>query len=284
MPPSSGPSDGVRRRYNSGRILTQALQLAVPTTHLSLALTVHRGAVWPSNVTIVDVATGAVVAEAPVTALATNWTAVDVRGAGGDPLPAGTYVVALAAAVDAEPAGTAEISWVGNLRTGGAGGGASSATYGDSPHWLRDPSAPVANPALIETTTPGVAEALALEQRRVRARLAGGVGGGGASPTALGRSVADAASLMLAWTLALSSQVPLAGGAGGYDVFVIPDPVFRGSLETATDSGNSYYDLLRIGFASAYINMRALEGVLAYAELQARVTCSAWARWRLART
>ena len=270
MPPSRGPSDGVRLRYNSGRILTQALQLAVPATHLSLALTVHKGAVWPSNVTVVDVATGKVVADAPVTALGTNWTVVDVRGAGGDPLPAGAYVVALAAAADSEPAGTSEISWVGNLRTGGAGGGASSATYGDSPHWLRDPAAPAANPALIETTTPGVAEALALELRRVRARL---TGGGGASPTALGRSVADAASLMLAWTLALSSQVPLAGGGaggGGYDVFVIPDPVFRGSLETATDSGNSYYDLLRIGFTSAYINMRALEGVLAYAELQVR--------------
>ncbi len=31
----------------------------------------------------------------------------------------------------------------------------------------------------------------------------------------------------------------------------------------------SYYDLLTSGFASAYINLRVLEGVLAYAELQA---------------
>ncbi len=51
---------------------------------------------------------------------------------------------------------------------------------------------------------------------------------------------------------------------GGYDVFVIPDPLFRGSLEDNVASGCSYYDLLRIGFASAYLNMRVLESVQVY--------------------
>lgn len=42
-----------------------------------------------------------------------------------------------------------------------------------------------------------------------------------------------------------------------------------GTLEDGVATGNSYYDLLRMGFASSYMNLRGLEAVMAYAELQA---------------
>jgi len=84
----------------------------------------------------------------------------------------------------------------------------------------------------------------------------------------LGVTLADTAAWLLASNLALSSQVPT-NAPGGYDVFVIPDGLFSGAQADGVVSGCSYYDLLRIGFASSYLSLRVLEGVLAYQELQA---------------
>lgn len=115
------------------------------------------------------------------------------------------------------------------------------------------------DPALRAIPTPDLPSAVGVELARVR----------GLAPGApLGVSLADTAAWLLAYCLALSSQVPTQA-PGGYDVFVIPDGLFSGALQDGVVSGCSYYDLLRIGFASSYISLRVLEGVLGYQELQA---------------
>jgi hypothetical protein len=143
------------------------------------------------------------------------------------------------------------------------GGGASQATYGLSPLWTRNATAMPSAPRLVAGAIATADEATALEVQRVRAAaLAGGAGG-------LGVSLAQQAALLLSFCLALSSQTPSVPAPGGYDVFVVPDLYFRGSLEDGVNSACSYYDLLRIGFASSYLSLRALEAVEAFRELQA---------------
>lgn len=285
--PFNGSTPGLE---NAGRLLTAALRTATPVTHFALPLVSKaRGGAggWAARVTVTDAATGAVVGEADVPAarLGDAWTriAVGAPGAPGALAPPGVYVISLALA-DSPPAGGASkdswflsASWVGNARPA-SGGGAGAATWGASTHWLRNASAPPDAPRLAHGATLTAAAALAGEVARVR--VAAGSNTAAAAHAAalgadapLGRSIADMAALALSFVLALSSQVPLrgagAGGGGGYDVFVVPDARFRGTFEDGVNSGCSYYDLLRIGFASSYLNARALEGVLAYGELQA---------------
>ena len=251
---------------NSGRLLTQALRLAHPVTHLALPLFAKARAParpWAANLTVFDAATRALVlaVELTVDPASQAWSALPAA------LQPGLYVLALALS-DAPPPGAPKasdswflgVAWVSNGRPAAPGGGAGQGTYGRSPHWQRSASA--SGGALLSSTTPSAYAAGVLEAARV-ARAAAA-----APPAALGRSLGDYAALALAYNLALASQVPTAA-PGHYDVLVIPEPLFRGSLEDGVDSGCSYYDLLRIGFASSYINLRLLEALEAYGELQA---------------
>lgn len=69
-------------------------------------------------------------------------------------------------------------------------------------------------------------------------------------------------SRALNWQLAL-----MATGPSSYDILVIREAAYRGSAEAAVNSGSSYYDLLRMGFAASYINLRVLESMVAYSEM-----------------
>lgn len=232
-----------------------------PLTHLALPLVSKSGSgTWGSNVTVVSVTTGAVVATASVSAptgkrLGSQWTVVSL----GSALAPGVYTVALAGedgwGKKASDSWFLAPQWVYNGLPS-AGGGASQATYGNTPQWLRNPSASPFDPRLSQVVVGSVKDAIAHEVQRVKAVTG-----------PLGRSFADVAALLLSYDLALSSQVPTRA-PGGYDVFVIPDKLFRGSLSPDVVSGCSYYDLLRIGFASSYIGLRVLEGLMAYAQLQ----------------
>ena len=263
--PHPGPDAA---RDNGGRLLTQALLLPDgATTHISLALSprVTGASAWPSTVSVVDVASGLVVAGAALPAGGAppdRWSVLDVRDGKGAPLPAGLYLVVLTSAPQGprpQDSWFLGASWVTNACPA-ASGGASQATYGASALWLRNASAAANDPKLVTAfiTTPDAA--VALEARRLRATAAAGGG--------LGVSIGQQASLLLSFVLALSSQTP-SSAPGNYDVFVIPDPLFRGSFEDGVNSACSYYDLLRMGFASSYISLRALEAVEAFAELQA---------------
>ena len=262
-----GPSAG---RDNGGRILVQALSLGAGeggVTHVSLALdplTVGDAA-WPTNVTIFSAASGAIVASASVPrggAPKGSWTVVPIPTS---PLLAGLYVIVLSADVNDSPGARPQDSWFTGSRwvtnaCPASGGGASQATYGDSPLWLRNETADPRSPRLVTASIATVAAASSLEITRVlNAASTPGV--------ALGVSLADTAALLLSHILALSSLTPTPA-PGRYDVFVIPDALFRGSLEDGVNSACSYYDLLRIGFASSYISLRVLEAVEAYSELQ----------------
>lgn len=261
-----GPSAG---RDNGGRVLVQALSLEAGdggVTHVSLALdplTVGVAA-WPTSVTIFSVATGAAVAAASVPAGGAPkgaWTIVSTL----TPLPAGLYLIVLSADANDAPGARPQDSWFTGARwvTNACpftAGGASQATYGDSPLWLRNATADAASPRLVSASIKTVAAATALEIARVSSAASAGV--------PLGVSLADTAARLLSHVLALSSLTPTRA-PGRYDVFVIPDAAFRGSLEDGVNSACSYYDLLRIGFASSYIALRALEAVESYAELQA---------------
>lgn len=192
----------------------------------------------------------------------TTWTVLTVS------LPPGLYVLALSLEDDTLPPGVTKASdswflssaWVTNGRPK-VGGGGGQGTYGHSVHWVRDAGSQPPSPAatqLRQSYTETQGGALALEAARVsRVYKSDGA-------AVLGRSVADYLSMAMSYNLALSSQVI----PGKYDIYVIPDAGFRGSLKDGVDSGCSYYDLLRIGFASSYINLRVLESVLAYGELQ----------------
>ncbi len=264
--PFPGPGGG---RDNAGRLLLQAVALPRGVTHVALALTPRAtgAGAWPAAVRLFDVATGGEVAGGAVPAGGAPreaWTVVDVRGGGGAPPPAGLYLLALSAGGGAPPPGRragdswfTSPSWVSNACAGAPGGGAAAATYGGSPLWLRNASADPAAPRLV-TAALDEGAAVALEAARVRAAPSGG---------ALGVSLADTAARLLSHVLALCSLTPTSA-PGRYDVFVVPDPMFRGSLEDGVNSGCSYYDLLRIGFASSYLSLRALEAVGAFLELQ----------------
>lgn len=277
--------------YNSGRALVQSFTLTSPATHLSLPLlNKNRGAAqaWWSNVTVYDSESGEEVRFSALHPAASDpfgdtWTAVAVGGPGGAPLPPSRYTVVLAAE-DAPPLPLkpeasyyTSPGWLTYMRPV-APGGASQLVYGASILWTRNASAPPSPasppPPLLRTALPDLPSALGVEFRRARQALGAG------------RSLADYASVTLSWCLALMGQVVGVGGGAGdpdpsplpYDVFVIPDPLYRGSLEESVNTGCSYYDVLRIGFASSYISLRVLEGVMAYAELQAGgflpTTCS----------
>jgi hypothetical protein len=267
--PFPGPGEG---RDNGGRMLLQALVLPDgEVTHISLALAARASGAtaWPASVALVEVSTGRVVAQGalPTGGAPTDaWTVLDVRDSGGAPPPAGLYVVVLAselvsASVRPQDSWFLGPSWATNACPA-AGGGALQATYGASSLWLRNATADPAAPRLVAAPPLSQDAALALEMRHVASAAAAGAG------SALGVSLAYVAARLLAHVLALSSLTPTAA-AGRYDVFVIPDAMFRGSLEDGVNSGSSYYDLLRIGFASSYLSLRALEAVEAFAELQA---------------
>jgi hypothetical protein len=290
---SNAPSGGYPLVYNSGRALSTTVALAGPFTTLALPLARRAGGgatVWWANITVLDARTGAVVATAVVQpnataghALGSAWTVVDVSSSlSAAPAPAGLYTIILAAEDDSPTdAGKPGDSWflapvwVTNMRPAAPGGGAGQLTYGNTTFWLRDPGAPTSRPALATNRSATLADAVAVELQRVRYAEA--------SRGYLGVSLGDAAALVLSHTLALSSQLPRGAGAlndsgGGdalpsstsdYDVFIIPDPFYRGTGEDGVNTGCSYYDVIRIGFASSYIALRTLEGLAAYAELQA---------------
>ena len=271
--PHPGPS---LKLENSGRILTQALRLTQPsTTHLSLPLYAKRASsTWPATVTIIDVTTSAIVGEAQLAPTSGDgfgkvWTHISVSDRNHNPLSPGLYLVVIALQDVPPPPGSKvessfslSIAWVSNGRPGQEGG-AGTATYGQSTHWYRNVTNGVTR--LASSVTLDVAGAMAEEVRRVSTASEQG-------QNRLGRSIIDYTVIALSWCLALASQVPVSKSptpnTGKYDIFVIPDSLFRGSFEESVDSGCSYYDLLRIGFASSYINLRVLEAVLAYGELQ----------------
>lgn len=261
--PFSGPSEQLE---NSGRILTQGFIIKeAGITHLSLPiLTKNAKEIWLANITLYDTSTGEIVGSAYIPRNSDFSTFQIVKLT--KQISIGSILVAiLSLDENGAPTGqTVKDSWFTSLGwlTNGApaiSGGASSSTYGISPHWIRNESSNPFDPRLIKKYTLTRDEAVSLELSRVLSRSN--------RNESLGMSIADYTSLALSWVLALSSQTPTIT-SGGYDIFVIPDPNFRGSFEEDVDSGCSYYDLLRIGFASSYINLRALEGLLAYAELQ----------------
>ena len=259
--PFSGPS---RLQNNAGRALTQAFTLpgTRAATHLALPLLprAHGSSAWGATVSVYEVATGARLASAPLPptgASPSTWFSLPAA------LPAGGTYLAVLEAADAPPPGGQSkdswflgASWLCNAAPA-QGGGASEAIFGTALHWLR--RAGNASSTSLQhdnSTVVTAAGAVQLELRRVR-RV-------DSAALPLGVSLAHKAASLNAWLLALCSQVV----PSAVDVFVIPDPLFRGSLDLDVNSACSYYDLLRIGFASAYINLRVLEALEAYGELQ----------------
>lgn len=264
--------------YNAGRMLVETVTINMPFTALAVPLTTQARAnsLWWANVTAYSVATGDAVAFAAVnsTAIAQEWTVL--QSLTGQAVPAGAYLLVLLAA-DATPGMTAGDSywlaatWITNPYPTGSGG-ANQLTYGDAVAHHR--AAPEAFGLPLVPRAHGSAQhAIAAHLARLRRkeqRDAGSAAPSGSLPPAPanlpmgGRSLAASVTAATAYNLALMSQVT----ASGFDVAVIPDPRFRGSLNASVNTGDSYYDLLRIGFASSYINLRILEALDAYADLQ----------------
>lgn len=277
---NGSPSAGNILVHNSGRVITETITFTQAFTHISLALmhkVTNSNQIWFANVTILDVSTGIIVTTFSVQpssprSFGSAWTVIPMPSS----TPPGTYLIVLTAE-DTTPVSTKNgdswflgVSWVTNLRVaetieGNVGGGAGQSTYGQAPLWTRNVSSSTVT-AMVPNVTLNVASAIAVELQRVRASIAAGRQTSGG----LGRNFADYAALSLSYILGLSSQLPVASSSnmGQYDVYVIPDPLYRGSNEPDVDTGCAYYDLLRIGFASSYINLRNYEGILAYLELQ----------------
>ena len=266
--PFPGPT---RLQNNAGRLLAQAFALpgTAACTHLALPLIpkAQGASAWGATVSVFDVASGKCLASAALPASGASPTAWLSFPAA---LPGGRTYLAVLEAADAPPPGVKKASdswflspsWLSNAAPA-SGGGGSDATYGTSPQWLRRRGGSGGGLLLSDNTTVVSAlDAVQLELRRLRLVLAE-VPLPPAPP--LGLSLAHKAAALTSWLLALCSQV----APNAVDVFVIPDAAFRGSLEMDVNSGCSYYDLLRIGFASAYINLRVLEALEAFNELQA---------------
>jgi hypothetical protein len=240
---------------NSGRILTETLNISVSFDALSVAVTFNARArsLWPANVTVYSVATSARVGFVNIdsASLLSSWTTVPMDAT----TPPGTYLIVLTAA-DTAPGMSADsswwlgASWVSNAYPEERGGG-NQATYGNTSVWMHTSGTPRANAI-------DAGQAIDNELTRVAARIAGNL--------PVGKSVADSVTAATAFNLRLMSMTQPNNALG---VYVIPDSRFRGSMEDDVNSGCSYYDLLRIGFASSYINLRVLEALDAYAELQA---------------
>ena len=262
--PFSGPSDQLE---NSGRVLSQAFTLQTSgVLYISLPIFARNfKEVWEGNVTVFDANLGLLVGFTHITRDNSDFSKFTVIKLFQTVSRGTTLVAFLSLTDDGAPSGQTtkdsyflSLGWLTNSNNSN-NGGASSVTYGRSPHWLRNSSSISIDPRLVKRQTLTLSDAIIFELARVSSRPS--------SNNGLGMSIADYTALALSWVLALSSQTPTTS-PGGYDVFVIPDSNFRGSFEDDVDSGCSYYDLLRIGFASSYINLRTLEGVLAYAELQ----------------
>jgi hypothetical protein len=259
--PFSGPSEQLA---NSGRILTQAFTLQASISYLSLPIFAKNSKeLWEANVTVYDI-DGNLVGFSLISRDSdlTKFTVIKLIKTATK----GTTLIAILSLNDnGAPTGqTSKDSWFLSLgwitnSFPSTNGGANSVTYGLSPHWLRNASSISTDPRLVKRQTPTLNDAVSFEIARVLSKVN--------KNEPLGLSLADYTALALSWVLALASQTPTES-TGGYDVFVIPDSNFRGSFEDDVDSGCSYYDLLRIGFASSYINLRTLEGILSYAELQ----------------
>jgi hypothetical protein len=213
-----------------GKANTESLTIPAPFTSLSLALTPQGGgAPWATTVLVADAATGAVVGRTTVTG--GNFAAwTSVPvSSGGGPAPA--------------PAGTYIVLVYANDKPSppAVGEGAGFTQLG----WLTNafPSSP---------------------------------GGSGQMTYANSSATlvpADAAPQTLAQRLAAVMQwqlnASLLPDGSAYDVLVVRDPRYRGTGDVGVNSASSYYDLYRMGFAGAYISLRYLESLVAYADMQA---------------
>jgi hypothetical protein len=85
--------------------------------------------------------------------------------------------------------------------------------------------------------------------------------------------VADTLATAMSWQLAAAWSND--SEAGGWDVMVFRQAMFCGAAEGAVNSGCSYYDQYRMGFATGYMNLLFLHSLLAYRELQAAGLLSA---------
>lgn len=221
--------------WNHGKRLGQTLQLTVPTTELRLPLVYEHQPLWPTDVVLRDSASGRVLAASRLstapTSASVGW--MQLTPTSGIHFPAGTYALELTpAALQTAPGGTPAIE-----------------SFYFAPAWATDtaPSGPggatvatyVTQPAVNATLPPGTTLASAgLTPRLVRA-----------------------ADYLLKHMLRSDNST--------LGVFVIPDAGFRGAAAAGVNSGSSYYDLLRSGYKSSYINARTYQGLLAYADLQA---------------
>ena len=74
--------------------------------------------------------------------------------------------------------------------------------------------------------------------------------------------LAERLRMAVQWQLQLCQRP-----SGEYGIFVINDASFRGTGEPGLNTPSSYWDLIRFGYKSAYINLRVIEALQDYARL-----------------
>lgn len=236
--------------WNHGKRLGQTITLTSSMAALLLPIVYEHSApaVWPADAVLRNNRTGNVVASQRVLALPAENGWLRLTPLASTSFPPGVYEVELTpVVVSSGPQGLSPQdsfyyapAWVTDIRPPSAGG-ASVGTF-------------IRQPAVNATSPPGA--------KLGNANLA----------TRLERA---ALYILRHMVRNSSSSVQNAGrgnanGAGAtLGVFVIPETQYSGAPSRGVNSGSSYYDLLRIGYKSSYINLRMYEGLLAYAELEA---------------
>jgi hypothetical protein len=236
--------------WNHGKRLGQTITLTSSMAALLLPVVYEHSApsVWPTDAVLRNNRTGTVVASQRVLAPPANNGWLRLTPLANTSFPPGVYEVELTPVVASQgPQGLSPQdsfyyapAWVTDIRPPSAGG-ASVGTF-------------IRQPAVNATSPPGTK----LGSANLATRL-------------------EQAALYILRHMVRSgsSSVKNAGhadtnGVGTtLGVFVIPETQYSGAPARGVNSGCSYYDLLRIGYKSSYINLRMYEGLLAYAELEA---------------
>ncbi len=228
----------------NGKATTQTVVVPQSFSSLSIALVAQsNGNIWPSHVWLVNAQTGATVYSMGLTD--SNALQSWVQITPPSPQPAGTYTIMLS--MDSSP--TIESFKPGQGSRAERHKPLKSQGYsGTAPGW-------VTNPYPSNTTS-----------------SAGSVVLGAGQLVFTNDTSTFAYSNVRTWSLAQklarAMQWQLDLSLGGTDILLITDPLYAGTATHGLNSGSSYYDLFRMGWAASYINMRYLESLIAYADLQ----------------
>lgn len=265
---ATAPSEVVTQYFTlpaHGKAMTETLTIPIAFTSITLPLTPQGGAgAQPAATTIVvaNAGTGAQVASASISSNGQLQGWFEIPVAGGGSAPAGTYNVMLYA-------------------NDHQGGGAALPPRG---HPLRRDKAGLNLQLRNEKQNK-------LPSIRGSSNLDAGGGsavgwisnpwpaasGGAGQITYLNSSASINPSMAQTWPLSArlaavmqwqlnNSLIP---GTQQYDILTIRNPRYRGTGDVGVNSGSSYYDLYRMGFAATYINLRYLQSLHDFADMQA---------------